>query len=124
MPSAPAALWPSTDAGIASSRAQGLHTLTPTVVGTPPFPISLSLFCLQTPEHDWALCWSLDSRKASHSSARQHSPTELQHPHTHCQPSPSRGTRAPLERLSPAPRLTFNLPPARGVAMGQAIRLQ
>lgn len=106
-------------------RAQGLHTPHPHSCGNTTLPTSLSLFCLQSPEHDQALPWGLDSRIASHSFASQASPAELQDPRSHCQPSLlSRARRAPLQCLSPAPRLTLDLPPAWGVTTGQAIKLQ
>lgn len=108
MPSAPTALWPSTDAGIVPSRAQGLHTPHPHSCGNTTLPTSSSLCCLESPEHDRALPWSFDSRKASQDFARQHSPAELQDPRTHCQPSLSRGKRAPLQCLS-LPSTAFDL---------------
>lgn len=57
--------------------------LTPYNCGNTTRTTNMSLFCLQPPEHDQALPWSLDSRIASHSFTSQHSPTELQdHAHT------------------------------------------
>lgn len=122
MPSAPTARWPSTDAGIAPSRAQGLQTPHPHSYGNTTLPTSSSLFCLQSPEHDQALPWSLDSRKSFPRLCKPSTPPQSCRTHTHTASLHCHG--APLQCLSPALCLTFNLPPARGVTVGQAVKLQ